>query len=242
MNERFEPVPLTHILDTMQSWIDGEPVWPFARIIEAWGEEFENYHVRLTRQIAQAKETGVMTFRDAEGMLTRGMSLWHLRDKWVERFGFAIPCAELLDELATHTHVVEVGAGSGYMTRLMLNRGIKAMGSNPPLYDYTFEHGKWAMLVPHDAKTMVRAFPDATIFCSWPTLNHTWFRQMLKAMTISQRLVVIREGACAESSAWNYLDDCFDHLRSIDIPTFEHMNDYAGVYVKKRQRHVQRAD
>lgn len=232
------PADLAHVIETMESWLAGEPVWPFAKIIETWGPHFENYHRRWVRRMREAEETGMLKFDDPAMLaeVMRGVSIYHLRDVWIDKFGFAIPCKELLDELAAHDHVIEVGAGSGYMTKLMLNRGVKVMGSNPPLFDYTFEHGKYAILVPHDAKTMVRAFDDATIFCSWPTLKHTWFRQMLRAMKIGQTLVVIREDACAESGAWDYLDDCFDHLRSIDIPTFEYMNDYAGVYIKKRQR------
>jgi hypothetical protein len=85
-----------------------------------------------------------------------------------------------------------------------------------------------------DAKTMVCRYPGSTVFCSWPTLHATWFRQMLKEMQIGQKLVVIREDACAEDSAWRYLDDCFEEEAAIDIPTFEHMHDYAQVCVKKR--------
>jgi hypothetical protein len=56
------------------------------------------------------------------------------------------------------------------------------------------------------------------VFCSCPTLHSTWFRQMPKAMQVGQRLVVIRDDACGEDSAWTYLDDCFDGLGTIDIP------------------------
>lgn len=236
------PADLAHIMETMRSWLQGEPVWPYAKIIETWGENFEMYRRRWSRQLQekmqQAEETGTITFNAADTMriVLRGVEVMHLRDAWITEFGFAIPCAELLDELAKHNLVVEVGAGSGYMTRLMLNRGINVIGSNPPLDDYSFVHGRYAILALRQAKTMARGNPDAAIFCSWPTLKHTWFRQMLRAMRIGQTLIVIREDACAEESAWEYLDACFEELRSIDIPTFEHMNDYAAVYVKKRQR------
>lgn len=246
--ETIVPEDLAHIIETMQRWIDGEPVWPYAKIIETWGEHFEMYRRRWARQLDEkmrkAEETGVIEFEqpgwttkdEVMGLVMRGVSMYQLRDVWIDRFGFAIPCAELLDELARHRKVVEVGAGSGYMTRLMLNRGTNVTGSNPARSDYTFEHGAHAALDAGEAKTMARRYPDATIFCSWPTLNHTWFRQLLKAMHIGQTLIVIRESACAEHSAWEYLDDCFDELRTIDIPTFEHMNDIAAVYIKKRQR------
>jgi hypothetical protein len=235
------PADLAHVIETMRSWLNGEPVWSYAKILEVWGPEFEMYRRRWDRQfqekMKQAQETGEITFDgDTMHIIMRGVSILHLRDAWIAEFGFAIPCAELLDELAKHRQVIEVGAGSGYMTRLMLNQGINVIGSNPPLNDYTFEHGKYAVLALREAKTMARANPDATVFCSWPTLKHTWFRQALKAMKVGQRLVVIREDACAEKTAWQYLDDCFEQTATIDIPTFEHMNDYASVHVKKRNR------
>lgn len=233
---------LTHILETMRSWLNGEPVWTHDKIIETWGENFEMYRRRWARQLREkmneAEKTGKVTFDKGDVMRTvmRGVEIYKLRDQWISEFGFAIPCAELLNELAKHEQVVEVGAGSGYMTRLMMNRGINVIGSDPMLEEFSFEQGKHAVLALRQAKTMARGNPHAAIFCSWPSLEQTWFRQMLQAMKIGQHLVVIREDACAEDSAWQYLDDCFDELATIDIPTFEHMNDYAQVCIKKRNR------
>jgi len=235
--------PLAAILDTMQGWLDGEPVWPYRKIIDVWGPEFEMYRLRWHREVEQAAEAGGFTWSgpDFDKGLQRGIATYRLRDEWIRRFGFAIPCAELLDELAKAEHVIEAGAGSGYMTRLMRNRGISVTGTD---YDWRGPSGHGFVTGMHDelqlngraAKTMARRYRDSTVFCSWPTLHATWFRQMLKAMRIGQRLVIIHEDACAEDTAWQYLDDCFDDLATIHIPAFEHMNDYASVHVKKRQK------
>lgn len=236
------PPDLAPVMETMRAWLNGEPVWPYAKILETWGPEFEMYRLRWSRQLNEAMKraevTDKVTFgeRNIAHEVMRAVSMMHLRDAWINEFGFAIPCAELLDELAKHEQVVEVGAGTGYMTRLMLNRGINVIGSNPPLNDYSFEVGRYAVLAMRQAKTMARANPDATVFCSWPTLKHTWFRQLLRAMKVGQQIVVIREDACAEDTAWQYLDDCFEETSTIFIPAFEHINDYASVHVKKRNR------
>lgn len=234
---------LQHIYDTMQRWLAGEPVWPYAKIIETWGEEFEMYRRRWSREhrehMAEAETKGTITFKqpDIETMVARGAAICALRMQWIGAFGFAIPCAELFDELAKSSHVIDVGAGSGYMTRLMRNRGINVIGSDPDLGGHGFTTGCHdPQQQKRDAKTMVRRYPSSTVFCSWPTLRETWFRQMLKAMEIGQKLVVIREDACAEDTAWQYLDDCFRDEAYINIPTFDHMNDYAQVAIKKRQR------
>jgi hypothetical protein len=230
------------VIETMQAWIHGEPVWPYARIIETWGDQFEMYRLRWRNEVVHAMKTGELTSRGSvKDYMRDTMAMWHLRDEWVLRFGFAIPCAELLDRLAAAAPIVEVGAGTGYMTALMRNRGIDVIGSDYDFGGYN-SHGFLTGCFDEDqvqgvqGKTMVRRYPDRTVFCSWPTLNHSWFRQMLRAMTIGQRLIVIHEDACAEATAWQYLSDCFDSVDDFAIPTFQHMNDMASVVVKKRHR------
>lgn len=223
----------------MQRWLDGEPVWPYAKIIEAW-PEFEHWHAKMFRDTwppcAEGDDT--IKFRlpkiDQSYMEAR-VQRTMLRHLWIGAFGFAIPCAELLDELAKHEHVIDVGAGTGYMTKLMRHRGINVIGSDPGLGGHGFQVGALdPQQVKAGAKDMVSRHPTSAVFCSWPTLKATWFREMLKAMRTGQHLIVIREGACAEDTAWEYLDASFTELGTITIPTFEHMHDYAWVGVKRR--------
>lgn len=230
-------------IETMQEWLSGEPVWPYARILETWGDQFEMYRLRWSREAKEAVATGQFTSRGDPGKyLENTMAMWRLRDEWVLRFGFAIPCGELIDELAGLAPIVEVGAGTGYMTRLMRNAGIDVIGSDLDCRDYN-THGFMTGCFDEDqincvqGKTMVRRHRERAVFCSWPTLGETWFRQMLRAMTIGQRLIVIHEDACAEETAWQYLSDCFEPVTDIiAIPAFPHMNDLASVLVKKRHR------
>jgi hypothetical protein len=55
-------------------------------------------------------------------------------------------------------------------------------------------------------------------------------------MKIGQRIVCVMEDSCAEETAREYLDNCFDTERRINIPAFDFMNDIAYVAVKKRNR------
>jgi hypothetical protein len=215
------------ILGTMRGWLAGEPVWPFAEVVARWGAEFEMYRRRWGRD-------------DFAARMERETRMHMLRHDWIIEFGFAIPCAQLLDALAKAQPVVEIGAGSGYLTALARMRGIDIIGTDAgpagePRYGFR--------VAKHDpgqrqlaGKTAVRRFRDRSVFCSWPTLNRTWFRQALRAMRIGQRLIVIREEACAEGTAWEYLDACFKHEADIDLPAWPFMNDRAEVYRKRRQR------
>lgn len=225
-------------IETMQSWLDGKPVWPCSKIIEVWGREFMDIR-RQWRELAERMlAVGSVSL---ERRVRRETALFHVRMEYVARYGFAIPCAELIDALREAQPIVEVGAGSGYMTKLMRNAGIDVIGSD---IDEGRENSGHGFIVgEHDpmqigraaAKQVVRRFPDRAVFCSWPTLKATWFRQMLRAMRLGQELIVIREECCAEDSAWQYIDDCFEHRRDIELPCFPMIHDYAGLYVKRRQ-------
>ena len=231
--------PLMIVINTMKRWLDGEPVWPYAKILDEWGQDFEMYRKRLFHPKFATRY-----------ILDRTLSMHITRDAWIKKYGFFIPCAELLAELKKQKHIIEVGAGSGYMTRLMRQHGIDVVGTDydwrgPSQYGFTIGEYDSQQINGAPGKTMVRRYRDSTVFCSWPSLGRTWFRQMLKAMRIGQRIIAIREDACAEDSAWHYLDDCFRFDDTIDIPAFTHLNDIAVVYTKKKQngeQHEQHAE
>jgi len=220
-----EKVP--DVIGAVERWVRGdEATWRYARCLSDWGPEFEMYRKRWN--------SGVF---DPPSGIERSVSLTDLRHQYIERLGFMIPCAELLDELQQANLVVEVGAGTGFMTRIMRHRGIRVIGSDPRLdYGHVLKHGAYDDLqVVAQGKTMVRRQPKALVFCSWPSLGETWFRQMLKAMHVGQRIVTVLEDSCCEDSAREYFDACFEVERTIDIPAFQHMNDIAYVAIKKRQ-------
>jgi hypothetical protein len=205
----YEPAKAL-VMGTMEKWINGEePVWPYAKILHLWGPDFEMYRKSWRRR--DASESIALS-------AMRTVAMHQLRDDWINTYGFAIPCAELLDELATSDFILEVGAGSGYMTNLMRRRGIRVLGTDyapPGKNEYRFDTAQYdPYQVMIQGKTAVRRYREAdTVFCSWPSYDHTWFRQMLKAMQIGQRLIVIREDATGDETAWNYFDESFEETK-----------------------------
>lgn len=212
------------ILGTMGQWLSGQPVWPLKEVLSLWGGDFAMYRRHWDRQ----------SLPDYK----RAARLYTLRAEAISAFGFAIPSAELLQALAALQPLVEIGAGTGYITALARHRGIDIVGCDPAFgHGYGFQPGLYDdQQIKLPGKTAVRHFRDRNVFCSWPTLGATWFRQALRAMRISRRLIVIREDACAEDSAWQYVDDCFIREGEVEIPAWPNMNDQAEVYCKVRQR------
>jgi hypothetical protein len=219
---------LPDVIGAVERWVRGdEATWRYERCIREWGADFEMYRKRWSRSKF-----------DLQGGIARYAGLFEMRELYMKQFGFMLPCAELLDELQKADLVIDVGAGTGFMTRIMRHRGIEVIGSDPQLgYGHVLQHGTYdPSQIVAQGKTMVRRYPKALVFCSWPSLGETWFRQMLKAMRVGQRIVTVLEDSCCEDSARDYFDTCFEVERMIDIPAFQHMNDIAYVATKKRNR------
>lgn len=210
-------------IDDVQSWLEGKLVPSYADIINKWGTEFINYRLRWELEVNTD--------------IKKECDLHKYRRDYIDRFGFSIPCAELLDTLKSLEPIIEIGAGSGYLTSLTRSYGIKIIGADPSKETHWFTPGLYdPYQLNLEGKTAVRRFSDYNVFCSWPSLNQTWFRQALKAMKIGQKLTVIREDCCAEETAWSYLNHCFEMESSILIPTWPFIYDTVEVWRKVRQK------
>ena len=222
MSELVDPRDRELILGSMRRWLAGEPIPTHDEILASWGKEFLMYRI--------AWDMGHHDHSSFE----RRMAIGALRDEAILEFGFAIPCRELLGALARYQPILEIGAGTGYLTALMRHHGIDVIGSNPAYDEYCFENGRYdPAQLRLEGKTAVRRYPDRTVFCSWPSLNATWFRQAMRAMRIGQRLIVIEEDACSEETTWAYRDAAFKHVENVKLPAWPYMNDRLSVWRRR---------
>lgn len=219
------------ILTAMGRWTVGDPVPSHDEIIAQWGPSFLMY-----------RRAWSLPNRQRDDMTTIGAAHEVRRDV-VAEFGFPLPSRELVTALADHQPIVEIGAGSGFMTAVMRANGIDAIGTDPVLDYLQLKHGRFDPLQQRIAgKTAVRRYRDRTVFCSWPSLDHTWFRQALRAMRIGQRIIMIMEDSCADQTAWVYRDACFERESMIPIPAWPFMNDDCAIWIKKRHRAISDGD
>jgi hypothetical protein len=222
-----------HIIETMREWAQGEPVWSYDEIIRHWGSQFVMY-----RLLWDDPDPLVRT-----GEVERIRETYDLRTRAINEFGFSIPCKELLDALALHQPIVEVGAGSGFMTALMRHRGIDVVGTDSGSGHSWITLKRWdPEQVEMSGKRAVRHYRDRNVFCSWPSLSETWFRQALRAMRIGRKAIIVEEDACAEQSTWDYREAAFDLTTNIKVPAWPMLNDRAAVWTKKREASVHKPE
>lgn len=209
-----------NLVQEMYAWLDGRSVPNFADF------NMKDYL------------RGRWTTTSSADYLERSVKTRH---DFIKEFGFCIPCSEALDACAIYAPLVEVGAGSGYWTKLLQNRNVDCIATDPailyPTKQYPVPNGKFVPTLPLHGKTAARRFRDRNVLMVWPSYGGTWARQCLKAMSIGRSILAVTEGAsgcCAEDGFFEVLDQCFVSEGEVELPVFWGLHDRMEIWRKVR--------
>jgi hypothetical protein len=104
----------------------------------------------------------------------------HERDRLIRRYAFAVPTADVLQRIRalSPAGVVEIGAGTGYWSRLLRDVGtsVRAYDRDPPPTStnaWFAGSTPWLPVEPGDESVADDA-PPATLLLVWPTRDETW--------------------------------------------------------------------
>ena len=217
------------ILEALASWGNGELVPTFDEIIEQYGVSFLGSlgFLRYDKYTDQCEKEMRERTHDS-------IELYIVRDAAIVKYGFTLPSAELLGLLFQHQPIIEIGAGAGYMTKLMRHCGIDVVGTDSNEKAYGFRCGAWDPIQEKlTAVEAVRYYFERTVFCAWPSYQEDWFHKALKAMARGQYLVAVEEDACATEAAWRYLRRKFDHISNVPIPSWPSVHDTCAIWRKR---------
>lgn len=152
----------------------------------------------------------------------RGLSRY-LRKGFVFTYGCSIPCREAVEALSALGPMVELGAGTGYWSRLLSSAGVDVVATDAKAthaHDFGGEWGRHFPAEPLDAQSAVLAYPDRAAFCSWPTKGSTWPLEALRVLRPGRAYAMICDPVLGPSpDVFDYLAE-FDEVATVTIPQF----------------------
>lgn len=169
---------------------------------------------------------------DAVNLINHTMA----REAFTALFGFAAIVWETIDDILPHGPFIEVGAGTGYLARLLATRGADVLATDTLDADYGFMCGKWFDVVKMEAVEAVSRNPDRTVIMSWPCMGEDWSAQVLDTMVLGQKVLHIGEGRRGCTGClrlYDVLDEQFETLTCPRLPRFNGIHDQATIYRRR---------
>ena len=161
------------------------------------------------------------------------------RQRLVQKYSWAIPCDEALDEIAKYSPIIEMGAGTGYWASLLEARGAKvsAFDISPPGCYKNDWHGETKRCFTNVIEGSVENLNADTLFLCWPPYGG---RLAYDSLINSRSNVVIYigegQGGCTgDDDFYEHLEANFEQIKEIDIPQFEGLHDYLTVWRRNVQ-------
>lgn len=174
----------------------------------------------------------------------RRLDFYGVRDKFVCKYAWAIPNQAALDALERYAPIVEMGAGNGYWAYCMRNKGIDVVAYDAivgerfvTLDDSITTLGAgpgWTEVLTGGPEDLL-GHSDRTLFLCWPSHDHpmaTFSLEHYKGNT----LIYIGEsrGGCTGDDAFHWmLENEWEEMQKIRIPTWPHINDAMVIYRRK---------
>jgi len=159
------------------------------------------------------------------------------RREAARRYAWAVPSDAALDALAGLSPIIEVGAGTGYWAALLRDRGVDVLAFDiAPRDPANHHHGDsplWTNVERADAE-VAGLHPDRTLFLCWPPYDEPMGATALRAYIAAggHTLVYIGEGegGCTANDDFHQLLDSLELVREIDLPQWDGIHDYMGIY------------
>lgn len=163
-----------------------------------------------------------------------------LRTDFTSMYGFPVVTPEAVAFLRRHLadrEVLEVGAGNGYLASQLTQAGLNvfptdAHSLNDNQYGLGDQHH--TPVLQCDAATAIREFPELDLIWSWPCRDHSSGEAL--ALFQGETFVYIGEqyGGCTGGERFDHeLDQHFQQVDRMQLPSFPPVHDAIGVYRRK---------
>lgn len=146
--------------------------------------------------LAAATTVSFSAFAESPSSGDDVMAAFRLRQAYTARFGFVLPTPELPHVLAPFAPFVEIGAGTGALTRYLIDAGLDVVATDPAPCGPTYfaDAPRWTDIHEMDAAAALAAYPDRAVLLSWPCYARPWAEQALDLMSPGTVVALIGEG------------------------------------------------
>lgn len=148
------------------------------------------------------------------------------RRECIKNYGFCIPSKEMIETLAFLSPFLEIGAGTGFLSRLLSDRGADIIATNYRGKEYGQTVGAYFPVKNFGAKAAVEHYSERNILCSWPCYSKPWAYNALKAMSLDKTFAYIGEtgwGCTADYKFEKFMARC--SYERIHIPSWPTIHD-----------------
>jgi hypothetical protein len=172
-----------------------------------------------------------------------GISLFMYRDELTKEFGFSIPCIKAPKKIQEIGNILEIGAGTGYWTKLLKERGVDVISTDSKTGNYGFQYNNETLRM--NAIEAIEKYPERNVFMSWPCYGTEWAFEAAKAMRNGKTLIYIGEGhggCVADDKFHEYFsnEDIFTGMEEIDIPQWDGIHDRMYIATKNEAINIKK--
>lgn len=167
--------------------------------------------------------------------------LCEARPDFISRFAFSIPTIGVIDEIATRSPLVEIGAGGGYWARCLREAGadIIAYDRRPPGEEAPWdwrEGNQWFddtwFLVQEGDESMAGLYPERSLLLCWPPIFDPMAANALRLYREAGGKMMIfigSRGSSADDEFFQMLGT-MEPVRSVKLWSWPGIDDWMWIY------------
>lgn len=169
------------------------------------------------------------------------MCQYAFRQKYIKYIGFVLHTRETISklvEMLKHKRVIEVGCGTGFLSRQLKNHHVNVKAIDCKKYSYGLDIN-YCKIHYHDAVHYIKKNRYDVIIMSWPDYDTDFAYNIASNMKKGTILIYQGEdygGCTGNEKFFDYLDDYFDEINN-DLyethPKFYGIHDNWNIFRKR---------
>lgn len=167
---------------------------------------------------------------------------WTLRNKAIQKYGFAILSENVIDRLKKYAPILEVGAGTGYWAYEFQKRAIDYIATDLKISEnsyFKFDEKKskhWTNVENLSAEEAIEKYPNRTLLICWPCYNEPWAYDAVCQFKGDYVIYVGEgyEGCTADDQFHYYMDENFYLIDELNLFQWRGFHDRVFVYRRNK--------